>query len=89
MQKYLMATAAIAAVATATPATARDGSGYIGLEVGALFPQDNDADVFAEQEHARIALHRLRERFANPFRERDRARLARTLQPGRFRCEPG
>ena len=47
MQKYLLATAAVAAVATATPAAARDGSVYVGLEVGAMFPRDNDADVDA------------------------------------------
>ena len=36
MRKYLLAAAAAAAVAT--PAAARDNTGYIGLEAGALFP---------------------------------------------------
>src|SRR5204863_1835786 len=37
MRKLFLATAAT--VAIATPAAARDGSGYIGLEGGILFPQ--------------------------------------------------
>src|SRR5438445_231643 len=36
MRRFLLATAA---VAIATPAVARDGSGYVGLEGGVLFPQ--------------------------------------------------
>lgn len=37
MRKYLLAAAAAAAFAT--PAMARDGSGYVGIEGGALFPK--------------------------------------------------
>jgi opacity protein-like surface antigen len=42
--------AAAAAIAVASPATARDGSGYIGIEGGILFPKDMNADrlVFSE-----------------------------------------
>ena len=38
MRKYLLAAAAAAAIAT--PAVARDGSGYFGVEGGVLFPKD-------------------------------------------------
>jgi opacity protein-like surface antigen len=41
MRKYLLA-AAVATVAIATPAAARDGSGYVGIEGGVLFPQSED-----------------------------------------------
>src|SRR6185312_10815876 len=37
MRKLLLASAATLAIAT--PAAARDGSGYIGIEGGILFPQ--------------------------------------------------
>ena len=37
MRKYLLVTAA--AVAIASPAVARDGSGYVGLEGGVMFPR--------------------------------------------------
>src|SRR4051812_6578580 len=47
MRKYLL-TAAVAAAAIATPAAARDGSGYVGVDLGVLFPQDNDADLLAD-----------------------------------------
>ncbi len=47
MRKYLLAATAAAAV-VATPAMARDGSVYVGIEGGILFPKDNDADVFAD-----------------------------------------
>ena len=47
MRKYLLAATAAAAV-VATPAMARDGSVYVGIEGGVLFPKDNDADVFAD-----------------------------------------
>ncbi|MBA3243324.1 MAG: porin family protein [Acidobacteria bacterium] len=40
MRKYLLSAAAVAAVATAMPASARDGSGYVGVEAGLLFPKD-------------------------------------------------
>ncbi|MDQ3245667.1 MAG: outer membrane beta-barrel protein [Pseudomonadota bacterium] len=43
MHKYLLATAAAVAVA-ATPAMARDGSGYVGVEGGILFVQDRDVE---------------------------------------------
>ena len=42
MYKYLLA--AVAAAAIASPAVARDGSGYVGLEGGVLFPQKQDID---------------------------------------------
>ena len=49
MRKILLATAATAATAAvlaiATPAAARDGSGYVGIEAGVLFPQDFDSDA--------------------------------------------
>ena len=43
MRKYLLAAAAVAAIAS--PAAARDGSGYVGVEAGALWPQDTLLDV--------------------------------------------
>ncbi len=46
MRKTLLLTA-VAAASIATPAMARDGSGYVGLEAGVMFPKDNNADVFA------------------------------------------
>ena len=42
MRKYLLAAAAAAAIAS--PAVARDNSGYFGVEGGALFPQDKNVD---------------------------------------------
>lgn len=42
MRKYLLAAAAAAAIAS--PAVARDGSGYFGVEGGALFPKDSHVD---------------------------------------------
>src|SRR5690242_9009425 len=48
MRKYLFAAAAVAAIAS--PAAARDGSGYVGIEGGILFPKDQDADVFVDYE---------------------------------------
>ena len=42
MKKYLLAAAAAAAIAT--PAVARDGSGYFGVEAGVSFPKDADID---------------------------------------------
>ncbi len=47
MRKYLLAATAAAAVVS-TPAMARDGSVYVGIEGGILFPKDNDADAFAD-----------------------------------------
>ena len=45
MRFYLLAAAA--AVAVASPAAARDGSGYFGVEGGILFPNDSDLDISA------------------------------------------
>ena len=42
MRKYLLATAA--ALVIATPAAARDGSPYIGIEGGVLFPKSTNID---------------------------------------------
>ncbi len=44
MKAYLLTATALAALAIATPAAARDRSAYVGLEVGALFVTDTDAD---------------------------------------------
>ncbi len=46
MRRYLLA--AVAAAAVASPAAARDGSGYIGVEGGLLFPRDNEFDVIVD-----------------------------------------
>ena len=46
MRKYLLAAVAVAAIAS--PAVARDGAGYIGVEGGIMFPKDNDADVIVD-----------------------------------------
>ena len=43
MRKHLLA--AVAAIAISTPAAARDGAGYIGVEGGILFGQDIEADA--------------------------------------------
>src|SRR4029079_15400272 len=43
MRKYLLA--AVAAAAIASPAAARDGSGYVGADLGALFPLQRQADA--------------------------------------------
>src|SRR6266550_1617964 len=43
MRKYLLAAAAAAVFST--PAMARDGSGYIGLEGGVLFPKSQHLDA--------------------------------------------
>ena len=42
MKKYLFAAAAVAAIAS--PAAARDGTGYVGLEAGVFIPQKSDVD---------------------------------------------
>ena len=44
MKTQLLAATAIAAIAIATPAAARDRSAYVGLEVGALFVTDTDVE---------------------------------------------
>jgi opacity protein-like surface antigen len=46
MRKLLLATAA--AVVIATPAAAKDNSGYVGIEGGVLIPRDNDADLIVD-----------------------------------------
>jgi opacity protein-like surface antigen len=43
MRKYLLA--AVAAAAIATPAVARDGAPYVGLEAGLLMAEDTDFDL--------------------------------------------
>ena len=43
MRKYLLA--AVAAAAIATPAVARDGAPYVGLEAGLLLAEDTDFDL--------------------------------------------
>ena len=43
MRKYLLA--AVAAAAFATPATARDNSGYVGIDAGILFPRNQDIEA--------------------------------------------
>jgi OmpA-OmpF porin, OOP family len=48
MTKYLLVAASIAAIAA--PATARDGSPYVGIEGGILFPADTDVGVRADGE---------------------------------------
>ena len=51
MRKYLLA--AVAAAAIASPAVARDGAGYVGLEGGIMFPQDWDLEgefIFTDPE---------------------------------------
>jgi opacity protein-like surface antigen len=47
MRKFLLLSAAGLAV-VASPAFARDGSAYVGIEGGVLLPKDNDADVDVE-----------------------------------------
>ena len=42
MKRYLLAAAAVAAIAS--PAAARDGSGYAGIEAGIFIPQKSDVD---------------------------------------------
>ena len=46
MRRYLLATAA--AVIIATPAAARDNSGYVGLEGGVMFPRSNHGDALVD-----------------------------------------
>ena len=47
MRKLLLATTTALAV-VATPAVARDGSAYAGIEGGVMFPRDNDVDAFVD-----------------------------------------
>ena len=46
MKKYLLA--AVAAAAIATPAYARDGSGYFGVEGGIMLPKDQDGNAIVD-----------------------------------------
>ena len=46
MKKYLLAAAAVTVLAS--PAYARDGQPYFGIEGGILFPKDQDADVIVD-----------------------------------------
>ena len=43
MRKMMLA--AVAATAIASPAAARDGSGYVGIEAGVLWPKDSTIRV--------------------------------------------
>jgi hypothetical protein len=43
MRKYLLA--AVAAAAITSPAMARDGAGYVGVDLGALLVEDIKIDV--------------------------------------------
>src|SRR5215203_2341001 len=47
MRTYLFS-AALTAVAIASPAAARDGQWYVGIEAGVVLPRDSDADVDVE-----------------------------------------
>src|ERR1700748_455932 len=42
MRKYLLA--ATAALTVATPAIAKDGSGYVGADIGAVWPKSHDLE---------------------------------------------
>src|SRR6266550_2489232 len=46
MKRYLLA--AVAVTAISTPAYARDGEVYVGIEGGGLFAPSHTADVFAD-----------------------------------------
>jgi hypothetical protein len=52
MRKYLLAAVAVAAVSS--PAMARDGQPYVGIEGGILFPRESDADVFVDYTSVQI-----------------------------------
>ena len=52
MRKYLLAAVAVGAIAT--PAAARDGQGYAGIEFGILWSKDQDADVFVDVNQAGV-----------------------------------
>jgi opacity protein-like surface antigen len=47
MRKYLLL-AAVALTAVSSPALARDGQPYVGIEGGVLFPKEQDGDVFVD-----------------------------------------
>ncbi|HVH49480.1 MAG TPA: outer membrane beta-barrel protein, partial [Sphingomicrobium sp.] len=46
MRRYLLAAVAVAALSS--PALARDGSAYFGIEGGIMFPRDMDGDGFVD-----------------------------------------
>lgn len=46
MRKYILTAVAVAAVSS--PALARDGQPYVGIEGGVLFPKEQDGDVFVD-----------------------------------------
>ncbi len=46
VRHYLLA--AVAAAAITSPALARDGQPYVGIEGGILFPKDQNGDIFAD-----------------------------------------
>src|SRR4051794_30829957 len=52
-----MGLAALAAVAVSSPAVARDHSGYVGLEGGALWAKDINIDAHAVQEGSDVNIN--------------------------------
>ena len=46
MRNYLLAAVALAAIAS--PAMARDGQPYVGIEGGILFAKDSKSDIFVD-----------------------------------------
>ena len=52
MRNYLLAAAAVAAIAT--PAMARDGAGYIGIEGGIIAPRDSNYDLNGTTTRTRV-----------------------------------
>ena len=46
MKKYLLAAVAVAAISS--PAYARDGQAYVGIEGGIMFPKDQNGDAFVD-----------------------------------------
>ena len=54
MKIYLLT--AVAAVAIAAPAQARDGQAYFGVEGGVLFAPDHDADVLVDYTTTQVPL---------------------------------
>ena len=47
MRRYLLAAVAVAAIAS--PAMARDGAGYVGIEGGILFPRHSNVNTTANR----------------------------------------
>jgi len=48
MRKLILAASATAAIVAASPAVARDGQPYLGIEGGLLFPKDQNADILVD-----------------------------------------